>query len=296
MPKQWTLLQNILVRHHEDSPDYDPALYMRGVVNQEIANLTAESTSGAQKNAVLDPSLPANPVTLFRGGNQSPQPLTREAMVPANIKAAFGNWATEVLGSGVHIHSKVIVLDPFGENPVVMTGSHNLGYKASSKNDDNLMIVEGNAPLAAAYAANIIAIYQTYRWNAYVEAHRQDPQVWHGLLDSDAWQDSYLKGDDLAEIQFWLGEHPAAGGPSSYAPASGGVPARAVSATGPAPGRGGTARTRQGSAGKKTPAKTKAPAKKKAAAKKKATAKKKTSATTKTRAKKKGPHRAGKKK
>ena len=38
-----------------------------------------------------------------------------------------------MLGTGVHIHSKVIVLDPFGKNPVVMTGSHNLGYKASSR-------------------------------------------------------------------------------------------------------------------------------------------------------------------
>jgi len=134
---------------------------------------------------VLDPSEPANPVTLFSGAKQPPQRLRYDAMVPKNIKDTFHNWETEILGSGVHIHSKVIVLDPFGGNPVVMTGSHNLGYKASHENDDNLMIVQGNAPLAAAYAANIIATYQTYRWNAYAEAHRQDPQVWHGLVDSD---------------------------------------------------------------------------------------------------------------
>jgi len=87
-----------------------------------------------------------------------------------------------------------------------MTGSHNLGYKASSENDDNLVIVEGNAPLAAAYAINIISIYQTYRWNSYVEAHRQNQNVWHGLADSDAWQASYLTGDGLAEIRFWMGQ------------------------------------------------------------------------------------------
>src|SRR5262249_58740865 len=146
------------------------------------------------------------------------------------------DWQTEILGSGVHIHSKVIVLDPFGANPVVMTGSHNLGYKASHENDDNLMILQGNAPLAAAYAANIIAMYQTYRWNAYVEAHRQDPQVWHGLVDSDKWQDSYLdkSGDDLKEILFWLG-HAASGTPAAPAPPPSQTPARAVTATGPAP-------------------------------------------------------------
>jgi hypothetical protein len=71
-----------------------------------------------------------------------------------------------------------------------------------------MMIMEGNAPLAAAYAANIIAIYQAYRWNMYAVAHANDPQSWHGPVDNATWQDTYLQKDspDLAEIKFWLGE------------------------------------------------------------------------------------------
>ncbi|WP_367277044.1 hypothetical protein [Bradyrhizobium sp.] len=115
-----------------------------------------------------------------------------------------------MLNQGVHIHSKAIVIDPFGDKPVVMTGSHNLGFKASSKNDDNLMIVEGNAKLAAASPANIIAIYQAYRWNSYVEQHRQDPRAFHALLDNDTWQQGHLTGDELAELTFWMGMPPAA--------------------------------------------------------------------------------------
>jgi len=216
---KWTLLQNILFRHHEDTQNYNPDLYIRGVVNQEIAGLTttsesapdAETPDEAQParptaHTALDPSA-GTPITLFNGGKQPPQHLGYESMVPKNIKDTFHDWATEILGQGVHIHSKVIVLDPFGAHPVVMTGSHNLGSKASSKNDDNLIIVEGNARLAAAYAANIIAIYQTYRWNSYVEAHRQDPRVWHGLVDNDTWQQSYLDpvGNDFSELKFWMG-------------------------------------------------------------------------------------------
>ena len=155
-------------------------------------------------------------------------------MVPKNIKDTFHDWATEILGQGVHIHSKVIVLDPFGDNPVVMTGSHNLGFKASSKNDDNLMIIQGNRPLAVAYAANIIAIYQSYRWNAYVEEHRQDPKVWHGLVDTDDWQNGYLAGDELAELTFWMGAYQPAATAAAAAtaplqhvpPASGSAPKR----------------------------------------------------------------------
>jgi hypothetical protein len=273
-PSKWTLLQNILVRHQSGTPNFNGGLYMRGVVNQEIAGLTTESAGAQAPHAALDPSLAA-PVTLFSGGKQPPQRLGRESMVPKNIKDTFHNWQTEMLGTGVHIHSKVIVLDPFGANPVVMTGSHNLGFKASSKNDDNLMIIEGNAPLAAAYAVNIIAIYQTYRWNAYVEAHRQDPKVWHGLVDNDEWQSSHLAGDDLAEIQFWLGTHPAAGGQAAAVPAPGGTPAHTASASGPAPGRGAATRPPRGASGKKPPAKPKAPANENATPTKKTTAKKK---------------------
>lgn len=218
---KWTLLQSILFRHHQDSANYDGSLYIHGVVNQEIKNLTTEQAGAGPSaaEAALDPEA-KTPVTLFNGGKEPPQRLGYELMVPKNIKDVFHDWATEVLGSGVHIHSKVVVLDPFGDKPVVMTGSHNLGFKASSKNDDNLMIIEGNAPLAAAYAANIIAIYQTYRWNAYVEAHRQDPKVWHGLVDDDQWQTGYLGGDELAELQFWMGAHRAAAATASAATAA----------------------------------------------------------------------------
>jgi hypothetical protein len=234
-PEQWTLLQNILVRHQEGMPNYDPALYIHGVVNQEISGLTTEDTRKANKHVALDPTS-ASPVSLYSSGKTAPLSVPYESMVPKTIKEAFHEWQSEVMNQGVHVHSKVIVIDPFGIKPVVMTGSHNMGHKASSANDDNLMIVEGNAPLAAAYAANIIAIYQTYRWNTYVDAHAKDPNVWHGPVDNATWQDGYLaKGSpDLAEIKFWLGEGPlgpAAAGQPGTAPAAGSVKVRVATAT-----------------------------------------------------------------
>jgi len=207
-PMRWTLLQNILERHNPSNKDnYNPNLYFRGVVNQDIPQLTKPGAAAGQPPTAMDPTNSApNPVTLFKNGVEPPTRLSHDVLVPYNIKTQFGHWEKELLGASmVNIHSKVIVLDPFGENPVVMTGSHNLGFKASNANDDNLVVIQGNAPLAAAYAINIIAVYQTYRWNSYVEAHRQDPQVWHGPVDNDQWQTGYLQGDGLNELKFWLG-------------------------------------------------------------------------------------------
>jgi len=207
-PMHWTLLQNILERHNQSSANFNADLYFCGVVNQEIAELTeAGGPQKGQKPGTLDPTAAPNPITLYQNGVEPPQRLSQDVLVPHNIKDQFHDWEKELLGASmVNIHSKVIVLDPFGEHPVVMTGSHNLGFKASNANDDNLVIIEGNAPMAAAYAINIIAIFQTYRWNSYVEAHRKDPKVWHGLVDNDQWQGSYLAGDQLKELKFWLGD------------------------------------------------------------------------------------------
>ncbi len=222
-------------------------------MNQEIPGLTTEGPEKPSKHAAADPTNPS-PVKLYDGGKTAPIPVPYESMVPKAIKDVFHDWASEVMNQGVHVHSKVIVIDPFGRNPVVITGSHNLGYKASTKNDDNMMIVEDNAPLAASYAANIIAIYQTYRWNTYVDAHAKDPQVWHGLVDNATWQDSYLQKDspDLAEIKFWLGEGASTGAPAA-APAPGGTEVRAATASGPS--QSAKKPSRSAPAAKKAPAK-----------------------------------------
>jgi phosphatidylserine/phosphatidylglycerophosphate/cardiolipin synthase-like enzyme len=191
-PRKETLLQDVLDRRSSD-------LYIRGVVNQEIAKLTEEDPPG-QTNP---------PVTLI--GTQGETPLTKAVLVPANIQQKIGSFAPEPKGaSPVMVHSKVVVLDPWGEHPVLMTGSHNLGVKASSKNDDNLVILEGPAAkaVASAYAVNIIATYQAYRWNHYATEH-SDAGSWHGLEDNDTWQSGHLSGESLAELRFWT-QQPAA--------------------------------------------------------------------------------------
>jgi phosphatidylserine/phosphatidylglycerophosphate/cardiolipin synthase-like enzyme len=212
-PEKETLLQNILDRHVSTNANYNPNLYIRGVVNQEIAHLTSDGTVDYLGSVDHIHSTRMHPpVALYSGGTQAPHPLNRDVLVPAAIKSRFHEWEEEALRAGmVMVHSKVIVLDPFGEHPVLMTGSHNMGLKASQKNDDNLVILEGKAAagLAIAYALNIIAIYQTYRWNHYVLIHQQDPSCWHGLVDNDQWQTGRLTGESLAELQFWMGEQSA---------------------------------------------------------------------------------------
>jgi len=105
------------------------------------------------------------------------------------------------------VHSKVIVIDPFTPDCVVMTGSHNLGTKASKENDENFIIIQNNASLAESYAVNILSVYDMYRWR-YKLSQGKKFDGWKGLQDSDNWQDSYLdlNGEKNKELNFLMND------------------------------------------------------------------------------------------
>jgi phosphatidylserine/phosphatidylglycerophosphate/cardiolipin synthase-like enzyme len=100
------------------------------------------------------------------------------------------------------IHDKILVIDPLDPaNCVVAFGSHNMGYKASYSNDENLVIVRGHRALAEAYAVHVLDVYDHYRFRA-IEAELSaaknkkagsgtaaDP-TFNGFLDkTDVWQE-----------------------------------------------------------------------------------------------------------
>jgi hypothetical protein len=104
-----------------------------------------------------------------------------------------------------------VVIDPFTDGCVVITGSHNDGFQASYNNDENMAIIKGNRALAESYAANALDIYDHYAWRWWLA---KSPQTaWTSLKADDSWQSSYF--DDQSrpispELSFWLAASPAA--------------------------------------------------------------------------------------
>jgi phosphatidylserine/phosphatidylglycerophosphate/cardiolipin synthase-like enzyme len=126
----------------------------------------------------------------------------------AAINDQFGYWERELLKSSpsAHaiIHDKIVVIDPFSDDCVVIMGSHNLGFRASYNNDENLLIIRKNKPLAAAYASHVMDIYDHYRWRFMLQ--NKGASAWIGLASTDGWQDKYFKEGSASarEIEFWM--------------------------------------------------------------------------------------------
>jgi phosphatidylserine/phosphatidylglycerophosphate/cardiolipin synthase-like enzyme len=123
---------------------------------------------------------------------------------------AFGAWEAELRSAGhAIIHDKIVVIDPFSPDCVVVTGSHNLGYRASSNNDENLVIVRGHRSLAEAYACHVLDVYDHYAFRYWLA--KQPEKFGRPLEADDGWQARYLKDGKptSAEMQFWLSAVPS---------------------------------------------------------------------------------------
>jgi phosphatidylserine/phosphatidylglycerophosphate/cardiolipin synthase-like enzyme len=132
---------------------------------------------------------------------------------PQGLKSV-GKWAAEVsrasflsqVGFAI-VHSKVIVIDPNGDNPIVITGSHNFSASASSKNDENMVIIRGDKALAKAYAVNVQAVYDHYNFRAVAKAMQEEGKdVIDVMKDPKSWQQAWFRGEKALELDFWLGQ------------------------------------------------------------------------------------------
>lgn len=197
-----SLLQTLRVKAQAE-----PDLYVRGVVN-------SDPTMQAKADD-------ATAIGFLHGAQAIPS--SYDVVLPADQRQA-GEPIEDYLGRVgiVVVHSKIIVIDPLGTHPVVMTGSHNMGVKAATKNDDNLVVIEGDRDLAVAYALNVISVFNHFWWRHNMAPAAQRTRArsadttpagpaspapsaeWTGLRTTDAWQNKfYADASERTEARFW---------------------------------------------------------------------------------------------
>ena len=155
------------------------------------------------RGAATDPSAVENYDTnLFHYGIKDPDTV----VAASAVNDQFAYWQKELLKTnGAHaiIHDKIVVIDPFSPDCVVIAGSHNLGFKASYCNDENFVIIKGHQLLAAAYATHILDVYDHYRWRYTLEQSPGDRSAFFGLAEDDTWQSKYFNASTTPMQRFW---------------------------------------------------------------------------------------------
>ena len=210
-----------------------PSLFVRGALTSASNAMNFKAAlDGSDDTAPEGRGRRPRVATIGENPQGRAQPDFR--VIPAtqvNKGDAFGAWEAELNKAGFAIiHDKILVIDPFSDDCIVVTGSHNLGYRASHNNDENMVVVRGHRSLAEAYACHVLDVYDHYAWRWWLN---QDKEKFGKPLDpTDAWQDRYIKDGKVtsAELQFWLGAQPSM--VAHRERAAGDAPAAPVTASG----------------------------------------------------------------
>ena len=90
-----------------------------------------------------------------------------------------------------YVHSKFLLRDPLGKDPIVVTGSANFSDASTNSNDENMIVIRGNQRVADIYFTEFNRLFNHYYFRAVTEA-----------IGPNASSDAELFLDETAKI--WL--------------------------------------------------------------------------------------------
>ncbi|WP_309608333.1 phospholipase D-like domain-containing protein [Flavobacterium sp.] len=111
------------------------------------------------------------------------------------------DWLKEKSAGGLFksgtnfIHNKIMLIDPMGENPIVVIGSANFSDNSISNNDENTLIIKGNKDLADMYLTEFVRVFNHYyvRQIAKKMTQTNNRNPLHLFTDSKDWVPTFYK-------------------------------------------------------------------------------------------------------
>ena len=111
-----------------------------------------------------------------------------------------------------YIHDKFMLVDPLGEDPVVVTGTANFSAASQSANDENMLVIRGNTRVSDIYFGEFMRIFD-HLYSRYIvakikAAETDDPDA--GFLKDDwkQWVPQNFKKNGRKDLRrrYFMGE------------------------------------------------------------------------------------------
>ncbi len=121
------------------------------------------------------------------------------------IKDPLYQWTREVNAKilklnqhVIYIHSKFLLVDPLGDEPIVVTGSANFSNASTVNNDENMIFIKGNKRAADIYFTEFNRLFNHYYFRSIYESQKQrdtsNEETSLFLAPNDSWLDKYRPG------------------------------------------------------------------------------------------------------
>jgi len=115
----------------------------------------------------------------------------------------FDKWLHERL-SGLnqharYIHTKFMLVDPFGEDPIIITGSANFSDASTRDNDENMLVIRGEKAIADIYATEFFRLWNHYAFREWAATQSDTPSARPQFLKTDdSWRNIYYGDTEQA--------------------------------------------------------------------------------------------------
>ncbi len=149
---------------------------------------------------VLEHPKPYLRYVLLESADEEIASLLNEVAV-ANIlpQNEFERWMAEHLsGLNTHvkyIHTKYMIIDPLGKEPVLITGSANFSDASTRKNDENMLVIRGDKRIADLYLSEFMRLFNHFQFRGLAHARAATgPETARSLLvPNDPWKGPYYQ-------------------------------------------------------------------------------------------------------
>lgn len=131
------------------------------------------------------------------------------ASAAINEKSVLEVWQGRLLAeskhhSGVHVHTKILLVDPLSNNPLVVTGSANFSTNSCKFNDENQLFIIGDTAVADVYLGEFMRMFDHYYFRDHVswvaKQQKTDPKA--GFLDTtDQWALRFFDGGEREAVR-----------------------------------------------------------------------------------------------
>jgi phosphatidylserine/phosphatidylglycerophosphate/cardiolipin synthase-like enzyme len=111
----------------------------------------------------------------------------------------FERWMEEHLsGLNTHvkyIHTKYMIIDPLGKDPLLITGSANFSDASTRKNDENMLVIRGDKRVADIYLSEFMRLFNHFQFRGLVHAQAATgPESARSfLIPNDSWKARYYR-------------------------------------------------------------------------------------------------------
>src|SRR5262249_13147812 len=91
-----------------------------------------------------------------------------------------------------YVHTKYMLIDPLGPDPIVVAGSANFSEASTDKNDENMLVIRGNKRVAEVYLGEFMRLYNHFAFREWASKQPPDSRLKPQHLRRDDWWEEYF--------------------------------------------------------------------------------------------------------